>query len=45
MRYMANSHLFREVKPDVFAHSMTSSVLDTRKPLDEILKKYAVPYS
>jgi hypothetical protein len=45
MRYMANSHLFREVKPDVFAHSLFSSVLDTRKPLDEILKKYMASYS
>ncbi|KAJ7314373.1 S-adenosyl-L-methionine-dependent methyltransferase [Mycena albidolilacea] len=37
LRFLANSHLFREVKPDVFAHTMNSSVLDVRKPVDEIL--------
>ncbi|KAJ7877779.1 S-adenosyl-L-methionine-dependent methyltransferase [Mycena leptocephala] len=40
IRYLANSHLFREVKPDVFAHTMPSSVLDTGKTIREILDKY-----
>ncbi|KAJ6599022.1 S-adenosyl-L-methionine-dependent methyltransferase [Mycena vulgaris] len=38
MRYLANSHLYREVKPNVFAHTMISSVLDTNKPIREILE-------
>jgi hypothetical protein len=37
MRIMANNHVFRELKPDVFAHNMHSSILDVRKPVDAIL--------
>ncbi|KAF8215437.1 O-methyltransferase [Mycena galopus ATCC 62051] len=38
MRYLANSHVFRETKPNVFAHTIISSVLDTGKPFNEILE-------
>ncbi|KAF7352549.1 S-adenosyl-L-methionine-dependent methyltransferase [Mycena venus] len=38
MRSLANSHVFCEVKPDVFAHTMHSSVLDTGKHIEEILE-------
>jgi hypothetical protein len=44
IRFLANSHLFREVKPDVFAHTMPSSVLDTGKSITEILDKYVGLY-
>jgi hypothetical protein len=40
MRFLASGHLFREVKPDVFAHSMSSSFLATKKSIAEILKEY-----
>ncbi|KAJ6576454.1 O-methyltransferase [Mycena vulgaris] len=45
MRYLANSHLYREVKPDVFAHTMTSSVLDTGKSIQEILADPAAKHN
>jgi len=44
MRLLANNHVFREVKPDVFAHSMHSSILDVRKPVDEILANPAAKH-
>ncbi|KAJ6576452.1 O-methyltransferase-domain-containing protein [Mycena vulgaris] len=45
MRYLANSHFYREVKPDVFAHTMTSSVLDTGKAIQEILADPAAKHN
>ncbi|KAJ6576453.1 O-methyltransferase-domain-containing protein [Mycena vulgaris] len=45
MRYLANSHFYREVKSDVFAHTMTSSILDTGKSIQEILADPAAKHS
>jgi len=44
IRCLANSHLFREVKPNVFAHTMPSSVLDTGKSAKEILENPAAKH-
>ncbi|KAJ7596514.1 hypothetical protein C8J56DRAFT_1040787 [Mycena floridula] len=35
-RYLCNNHVFREVKPNVFANNRRSSILDTGKPSDEL---------
>ncbi|KAJ7592015.1 O-methyltransferase [Mycena floridula] len=37
MRFLANRHLFKEIKLDVFAHTLISSYLDTGKPVKELL--------
>ncbi|OCH93183.1 S-adenosyl-L-methionine-dependent methyltransferase, partial [Obba rivulosa] len=39
LRFLATSHIFKEVAPDVFANNRLSSVCDTGKPVDELLKK------
>ncbi|KAJ6612730.1 hypothetical protein B0H10DRAFT_287302 [Mycena sp. CBHHK59/15] len=44
MRFLANPYIFRHVKPDVFAHTMSSSVLDTRKSLNEIMENPAMKH-
>ena len=36
LRYLATNHIFREVEPNVFAHNMISSLLDTGKTVGEI---------
>lgn len=36
LRYLASSHIFEEVSPDVFANNLLSSLLDTGKPADAI---------
>ena len=36
LRYLATNHIFREVAPNVFAHNMVSSLLDTGKSVSEI---------
>lgn len=43
MRYLATNHIFREVKPDVYANNRISSVCDTGKPVTEIISR-RVPY-
>ena len=40
MRMMATHHIYREVKPDVFANNRISSLLDTMKPSAEIIAEY-----
>ncbi|KAJ7898380.1 S-adenosyl-L-methionine-dependent methyltransferase [Mycena leptocephala] len=37
IRYLATHHVYREVKPNVFANTRISSMLDTMKPSTEIL--------
>ncbi|KAJ7263588.1 S-adenosyl-L-methionine-dependent methyltransferase [Mycena haematopus] len=37
MRYLATHHIFREILPNVFAHTRISSMLDTHKSSAEIL--------
>ncbi|KAF8177344.1 S-adenosyl-L-methionine-dependent methyltransferase [Mycena galopus ATCC 62051] len=37
IRFLATHHIFREVSPNVFAHTRISSMLDTRKSSAEIL--------
>ena len=39
LRLAATYHIFREVSPDVFAHNRLSSLLDTGKPIEVILKE------
>ncbi|KAF8350308.1 S-adenosyl-L-methionine-dependent methyltransferase [Amanita rubescens] len=41
LRMMATNHIYREVKPDVFANNRVSSLLDTLKPSSEVI---ADPY-
>ncbi|KAF9458913.1 S-adenosyl-L-methionine-dependent methyltransferase [Collybia nuda] len=37
LRYLANRHIFREVRPDVFTHNRISGMLDTGKPVEALL--------
>jgi len=37
LRLLVTNHIFVEVSPDTFAHNRISSVLDTGKPIEEIL--------
>jgi len=37
LRLLATNHIFTEVTPDVFANNRLSSVLDTGKPVEELL--------
>ena len=39
LRVLASNHIFIEVSPDVFANNRLSSVLDTGKPVEELLAK------
>ncbi|EEB88036.1 hypothetical protein MPER_14364, partial [Moniliophthora perniciosa FA553] len=38
LRYLSTRHIFREVKPNVFAHNRTSTLLTKKAPLHEIRK-------
>ncbi|ETW80891.1 hypothetical protein HETIRDRAFT_154964 [Heterobasidion irregulare TC 32-1] len=38
LRLLATHHIFREVTPDVFTNNRVSSLLDTGKPVEELLK-------
>ncbi|EKM59060.1 uncharacterized protein PHACADRAFT_181077 [Phanerochaete carnosa HHB-10118-sp] len=37
LRFLASHHIYREVSPDVFAHTRISCLLDTRKPSAEVI--------
>ncbi|KIY46447.1 S-adenosyl-L-methionine-dependent methyltransferase [Fistulina hepatica ATCC 64428] len=37
LRYLATSHIFNEVAPDVFSHNSLSSVMDTGKSVKELV--------
>jgi hypothetical protein len=37
MRYLATHHVYREVSPNVFAHTRISSMLNTLKPSAEVI--------
>jgi hypothetical protein len=39
LRLLATNHIFTEVSPDVFANNRLSSVLDTGKPVEELVTK------
>ena len=39
LRYLATNHIYREVSPDVFAHTRISSLLDTHKSSEEVIAK------
>jgi hypothetical protein len=39
LRLLATNHIFTEVSPDVFANNRLSSVLDTGKPVQELLAR------
>ena len=39
LRLLATNYIFTEVSPDVFANNRLSSVLDTRKSVEELLAK------
>ena len=39
LRLLATNHIFTEVTPDVFANNRLSSVLDTGKPVEELLAR------
>lgn len=41
LRLLATNHIFVEVSPDVFANNRLSSVLDTGKPVEELLARLA----
>ncbi|KAI9437950.1 S-adenosyl-L-methionine-dependent methyltransferase [Lactarius indigo] len=42
LRLLATNHIFVEVSPDVFANNRLSTVLDTGKPVDELISKWAL---
>lgn len=42
MRFLATQHVYKELRPDVFTNTRLSSVLDTGKSVEHILKKYVV---
>lgn len=39
LRVLATNHIFVEVSPDVFTNNRVSSLLDTGRPVKEILAK------
>jgi hypothetical protein len=39
LRLLATMHIFQEVSPNVFAHNRISSVLDTGKSVEEVIKE------
>jgi len=41
LRLLATNHIFIEVSPDIFANNRLSSVLDTGKPVEELLERFA----
>jgi len=43
LRILATHHIYREVKPNVFANNRVSSLLDTSKPSAEIIAEYVTP--
>ena len=42
LRLLATNHIFIEVLPDVFANNRLSTVLDTGKPVEELISKWAL---
>ncbi|KAK0471655.1 hypothetical protein IW261DRAFT_1666959, partial [Armillaria novae-zelandiae] len=38
LRLLASHHIFREVSPDVFVNNCVSSLLDSKKPVEELEK-------
>jgi hypothetical protein len=42
LRLLATNHIFIEVSPDVFANNRLSTVLDTGKPVEELVSKWAL---
>ena len=42
LRVLASNHIFIEVSPEVFANNRLSSVLDTGKPVEELLAKLVI---
>ena len=42
LRLLATNHIFIEVSPDVFANNRVSSALDTGKPVEELLSRWAL---
>ncbi|KAI3622324.1 hypothetical protein WG66_016002 [Moniliophthora roreri] len=44
LRYLATRHIFREVKPNVFAHNRASALLTKRAPLHEIRENPVAQY-
>ena len=42
LRLLATNHIFIEVSPDIFANNRVSSALDTGKPVEELLSRWAL---
>jgi hypothetical protein len=42
LRLLATNYIFKEVSPDVFTNNRLSTVLDTRKPLEELISKWVL---
>ena len=42
LRLLATNHIFIEVSLDVFANNRLSTVLDTGKPVGELISKWAL---
>lgn len=40
LRVLATKHIYKEVAPDTFANNRLSSLMDTGKPIADILAKY-----
>lgn len=45
LRLLASHHIFREVSPDVFANNRISSLLDSKKPVEELEKNPQSKYT
>ena len=42
LRYLANRHIFREVRPDVFANNRISGMLSTGKATEDLIRESVV---
>jgi hypothetical protein len=42
LRLLATNYIFIEVSPDVFANNRLSTVLDTGRPVEELISKWAL---
>ncbi|KAK0498702.1 S-adenosyl-L-methionine-dependent methyltransferase [Armillaria luteobubalina] len=45
LRLLASHHIFRELSPDVFANNRISSLLDSKKPVEELEKNPQSKYT
>lgn len=39
LRQLATNHVFKEIAPNVFAHNLISSVLDSGKEVEDLIRE------